>query len=92
MADNKSAGSFFTKMVGMVGLGELWHKMRHIKYVQVPVGSKQLIRKTSYELRQDPVLAILRLPVSMSQFKEDIDELPFALAFLQLHIRTDFLL
>jgi hypothetical protein len=90
MAGNKSAGSFFTKMVGMVGLGELWHKMRHIKYVQVPTRIKQLIDKTCYEFCQDSELAILRLPVSMSQFKVEIDKCPFVVALLRLHIRTEF--
>jgi hypothetical protein len=77
-------------MVGMVGLGELWHKMRHIKYVQVPTGIKQLIDKTFYEFCQDSELAILRLPVSMSQFKVEIDKCPFVVALLRLHIRTEF--
>ncbi|CAM0904050.1 unnamed protein product [Alopecurus aequalis] len=90
IADKKS-GIFFTavtRMAGVVGFGEPWNKMRHIKYAQVPAGIKQLMDRT-FDQRE---LSTLSLPAPMSHFKLIIGRFPFELALLALHVWTERLI
>uniref|UniRef100_A0ACD5YZ31 Uncharacterized protein n=1 Tax=Avena sativa TaxID=4498 RepID=A0ACD5YZ31_AVESA len=91
LIDDKKSGIFFTtvtKIAGVVGLGEPWHKMRHVKYAQVPEEIKKMMDKT-FDRRE---LRTLSLPAPMSHFKLIIGRFPFELAVLSLHVWTERLI